>query len=32
MVMFFAGAGAGMLNAFRYISRMNKRPDPPSGG
>lgn len=25
MVMFFTGAGAGMLNAFRYINRMNKR-------
>ena len=30
MVMFFAGAGAGMLNAFRYVSRMNERQDPPS--
>lgn len=31
MVMFFAGSGAGMLNAFRYVSRMNKRPNPPDG-
>ncbi len=29
MVMFFAGAGAGMLNAFRYVNRMNKRSKPP---
>ncbi len=32
MVMFFAGAGAGMLNAFRYVKRMNTRHDPPDGG
>lgn len=31
MVMFFAGAGAGMLNAFRYVNRMNKRQTPPDG-
>ncbi len=31
LVMFFAGAGAGMLNAFRYINRMNKQQDPPGG-
>ena len=24
MVMFFAGAGAGMLNAFRYVNRMSE--------
>jgi ATP synthase protein I len=29
MVMFFAGAGAGMLNAFRYVNRMNKRSNSP---
>lgn len=29
MVMFFAGAGAGMLNAFRYVNRMSKRSAPP---
>lgn len=31
MVMFFAGAGAGMLNAFRYINRMSKQSTPPEG-
>jgi len=31
MVMFFAGAGAGMLNAFRYVSRMSKSTKPPEG-
>ncbi|MGI9500747.1 MAG: AtpZ/AtpI family protein [Geminicoccaceae bacterium] len=31
MVMFFAGAGAGMLNAFRYVNRMNKSTRPPEG-
>lgn len=32
MAMFFAGAGAGMLNAFRYVNRMNKRSTPSDGG
>ncbi len=26
LVMFFLGAAAGMLNAYRYISRANQRP------
>jgi ATP synthase protein I len=32
IAMFFAGAGAGMLNAFRYINRMSKRDSPPGDG
>jgi ATP synthase protein I len=31
IVTFFTGAGAGMLNAFRYVSRMSKRSEPPEG-
>lgn len=31
VALFFAGAGAGMLNAFRYVNRMNKH-SPPSDG
>ena len=31
IAMFFTGAGAGMLNAFRYANRMSKRSQPPEG-
>lgn len=31
VAMFFTGAGAGMLNAFRYVNRMSKRSTPPKG-
>ena len=31
VLLFFAGAGAGMLNAFRYVNRMSKRSTPPDG-
>lgn len=32
VVMFFAGAGAGILNAYRYASRLGKQSTPPKGG
>jgi ATP synthase protein I len=31
LLMFFAGAAAGMLNAYRYIQRANEWQEPPGG-